>query len=107
MEEARLEENGRVSWVEVCYCPTPLQEERPYWEEYFQLERIKDAHSRRRCKDWTGSEAWACSECDCTARLEALMQTRGKPSLLELQKQHNSPVEETCKPAVYDNWHEP
>ncbi|HXK60475.1 MAG TPA: hypothetical protein PLP42_11340 [Acidobacteriota bacterium] len=86
MENARQDENGQVSWIEVCYCPTPLEEERPYWEEYFELSRIKDAHSRRRCKDWNGSSPWACSECDCTARLEARMESWGKPFLLELEK---------------------
>jgi len=35
-----------VRWVEVCYCPTPLQEERPYWEEYFELVKVQDAHDR-------------------------------------------------------------
>jgi hypothetical protein len=39
MSEARQLEDGRVKWVEVCYCPTPLQEEREYWEEYFVLEK--------------------------------------------------------------------
>ena len=37
MEEARLCADQTVRWVEVCYCPTPLQEERPYWEQYFDL----------------------------------------------------------------------
>ena len=87
MENARLDEKEQVCWVEVCYCPTPLEEERPYWEEYFDLSRVKDAHNRRRCKDWNGTESWGCSECDCTARLEAKMQTWGKPFLLELEKQ--------------------
>ena len=35
MHEARLCQDGTARWVEVCYCPTPLQEERPYWEQYF------------------------------------------------------------------------
>jgi len=30
MNEARLCTDQTVRWVEVCYCPTPLQEERPY-----------------------------------------------------------------------------
>jgi hypothetical protein len=29
MEAARELDDGRVQWVEVCYCPTPLAEERP------------------------------------------------------------------------------
>ena len=68
MQQARLCADGSVRWVEICYCPTPLAEERPYWEEYFDLVRIKDAHARDRCRDLNGSEAWACSECDCTAK---------------------------------------
>jgi hypothetical protein len=47
MREARVGEDGTVRWVEVCYCPTPLQEERPYWEEYFHLTKVQDAHDRR------------------------------------------------------------
>src|SRR5690349_14376239 len=35
MASARQLEDGRVQWVEICYCPTPLAEERPYWEMYF------------------------------------------------------------------------
>ena len=40
--------DGRVQWVEVCYCYTPLSEERPYWEKYFDLLKIQDAHARSR-----------------------------------------------------------
>jgi hypothetical protein len=28
-----------------------LQEERPYWEQYFELTRIQDAHDRPECRD--------------------------------------------------------
>ena len=31
MAHAREPADGRVQWVETCFCPTPLQEERPYW----------------------------------------------------------------------------
>jgi hypothetical protein len=68
-----------VQWVEVCYCPTPLAEERAYWEEYFDLEKIQDAHARSRCRDLSGAEPWACSDCDCTARLDRRLATRGRP----------------------------
>ena len=34
MQKARITEDGVCAWVEVCFCATPLQEERPYWEEY-------------------------------------------------------------------------
>jgi len=33
MDDARLCPDETARWVEVCYCPTPLQEERPYWEQ--------------------------------------------------------------------------
>jgi len=49
----------------------PLEEERPYWEEFFDLVKIQDAHARTKCRDENGTEPWACSECDCTERLEA------------------------------------
>jgi hypothetical protein len=70
MSEARLLPEGEGRWVEVCYCPTPLQEERPYWEEFFDLVKVQDAHDRRKCRDQNGSEPWACGNCDCTRRLE-------------------------------------
>jgi hypothetical protein len=77
MAAARRLPDGSVTWVEVCFCPTPLREERPYWEEYFELKAVRDAHDRRRCRDLNGSESWACGDCDCTARLEARLETRG------------------------------
>jgi hypothetical protein len=79
MAEARKCPDGRVKWIEVCYCPTPLAEEREYWEEYFDLEKVQDAHARSRCRDLNGDEPWACSSCDCTARLEARLAATGKP----------------------------
>ena len=85
MAQARLVENGTVRWVEVCFCWTPLAEERPYWEEYFELIKVQDAHDRRRCRDRNGTEPWACSDCDCTARLEATMAGWGQPFLTVLR----------------------
>jgi hypothetical protein len=81
MVNARVCDDGTVRWVEVCYCPTPLQEERPYWEEYFELAKVQDAHDRRKCRDENGSEPWACGDCDCTARLEQKLKTSGVPFL--------------------------
>jgi hypothetical protein len=90
MQEARLFNDGTARWVEVCYCNVPLEEERPYWEEYFDLVKIQDAHARKNCRDENGTEPWACGECDCTEKLEArlaeqspaflpiLMEARGK-----------------------------
>ncbi len=79
MDAARQMDDGRVQWVEVCYCPTPLAEEREYWEPYFTLDKVQDAHARSRCRDVNGTEPWACSECDCTARLDARLASKGRP----------------------------
>lgn len=79
MHEARVDEDGAARWVEVCYCPTPLLEERPYWEEFFELVKVKDAHARRKCRDENGTEPWACSDCDCTVRLEERLRSAGEP----------------------------
>ena len=81
MGDAREHDDGRVQWVEVCYCASPLAEEREYWEEYFTLEKVQDAHARSKCKDENGTELWACGDCDCTERLEARLATRGRPFL--------------------------
>jgi hypothetical protein len=86
MREASIAANGTVRWVEVCYCPTPLQEERTYWEEYFDLTKVQDAHDRRKCRDQNGSEPWACSNCDCTAKLEQKLKERGKAFLESLDR---------------------
>jgi hypothetical protein len=92
MKEARLGPDGTARWVEVCYCPTPLQEERPYWEEYFELTRVQDAHDRRRCRDENGSEPWACGDCDCTDRLERRLTSWGEPFLKWLRRIARGPA---------------
>jgi hypothetical protein len=89
MQDARLYDDGTVRWVEVCFCDIPLQEERPCWEEYFDLIRVQDAHHRDRCKDLNGSESWACSSCDCTDKLERHLAVRGQ-SFLDLLRQTSS-----------------
>jgi hypothetical protein len=78
MDAARQHDDGRVQWVEVCYCATPLAEERPYWEDYFALDKVQDAHARSRCRDLNGTEPWACGDCDCSARLEQKLDTKGR-----------------------------
>ena len=84
MKQARRTADGRVRWVEVCFCPTPLLEERPYCEEYFDLERVQDAHDRNRCRDLNGEEPWACTDCDCTERLEKKLEAKGQSFLKQL-----------------------
>jgi hypothetical protein len=86
MNDARRLDDGTLRWVEVCYCPSPLLEERPYWEEYFDLIRVQDAHARTKCRDENGTEPWACSNCDCTARLEATLARSGRPFLKVLRR---------------------
>jgi hypothetical protein len=81
MNDAQLFPDQTARWVEVCYCPTPLLEEQPYWEQYFELTKVQDAHDRTRCRDQNGSEPWACGDCDCTERLEQRLKEQGQPFL--------------------------
>lgn len=92
MKDARLYADQTARWVEVCYCPTPLQEERPYWEQFFDLTRVQDAHDRRKCRDQNGSESWACGDCDCTVRLEQKLKASGS-SFLDALRQHLVPID--------------
>lgn len=85
MAKARIGADGVCTWVETCFCATPLEEERPYWEQYFYLLRIKDAHARKNCRDANGTEPWACCNCDCTRRLEQRLAVLGKPFLTALK----------------------
>jgi hypothetical protein len=43
----------------------------PYWEKYFRLDSVKDAHARSTCRDENGTEPWSCIDCDCTKKLKA------------------------------------
>jgi len=87
MEQARLDESGTATWVETCFCDPPLAEERPYWEEYFELLSVKDAQSRKNCRHENGTELWACCECDCTERLENKLTREGVAFLEHLRNQ--------------------
>jgi hypothetical protein len=85
MEQARLGKDGVATWVECCFCDPPLAEERPYWEKYFDLLSVNDAHSRRNCRHENGTEPWACCDCDCTKRLEAKLAIQGESFLPTLR----------------------
>jgi hypothetical protein len=85
MQQARITRDGTACWVEVCFCRRPLEEERPYWEDYFDLLSVKDAHARGNCRDINGSEPWACCECDCTRQLEEKLSQSGRPFLATLR----------------------
>jgi hypothetical protein len=86
MRDARLFDDGNAKWVEVCFCDVPLAEERPYWEEFFDLVRVQDAHSRAKCRDLNGEKPWACCECDCTERLEAKLASNGEDFVAAIRK---------------------
>lgn len=90
MQAARLCDDGTARWVEVCYCPTPLEEERPYWEEFFEFVKVQDAHNRANCRDENGIEPWACGDCDCTLRLEERMSNWGIEFLETIRREHGS-----------------
>jgi hypothetical protein len=85
MNEARLAADGTAHWVEVCFCATPLAEERPYWEKFFEIISVKDAHSRKQCRDLNGTEPWACCDCDCTRKLEDKLRISGESFLENLK----------------------
>src|SRR4030095_3633726 len=91
LQQARTTADGVAHWVEVCFCHTPLQEERPYWEEYFELLSVKDAHARKNCRDLHGTEPWACCNCDCTRRVEEKLAHTGKPFLEVLDEATRTP----------------
>ena len=84
MQMARVSSKGEAHWVETCFCDATLEEERPYWEKYFNLLSVKDAHSRRNCRHENGTEPWACCKCDCTKPLEERLAQTGKSFLQEL-----------------------
>jgi len=88
MEQARVDNFRVATWVETCFCDPPLAEERPYWEEYFELMSVKDAHSRRNCRHENGTEPWACCDCDCTKDLEEKLRTQGT-SFLDMLRSPN------------------
>src|SRR3954464_12463619 len=89
MNDARVDANGTAHWVETCFCETPLAEERPYWEKYFDLLNVKDAHARRNCRHENGTEPWACCDCDCTRKLEQRLSKSGKPFLESLRSEQS------------------
>jgi hypothetical protein len=84
MDTARVDAKSEAQWVETCFCHPPLAEERPYWQEYFDLLSVKDAHSRRNCRHENGTEPWACCDCDCTKRLQEKLARAGGSFLTEL-----------------------
>ena len=85
MAQARAGNDGVIHWAETCFCDAPLAEERPYWEKYFDLLRVKDAHNRKNCRHENGTEPWTCTDCNCTKRREERLQRQGRPFLKTLR----------------------
>ncbi len=79
MKQARVLEDGTLCWVEICFCATPLNEEMPYWAEYFEDIRIEPTQDSKYCQDANGELARACFDCTCTQTLEDEMQHWGRP----------------------------
>jgi hypothetical protein len=102
LKQARLSADGTARWVEVCFCRTPLEEERPYWEKFFELISVKDAHSRRNCRHENGSEPWACCGCDCTAELERKLRSADQPFLEMVRAAFSAPQSSSTKRTARD-----
>jgi len=79
MKQARLLDDGTVCWIEVCFCPAPLNDERPYWEAYFDDISIENAQDPKYCQDANGEAKRACFDCSCTEALEEEMLRWGTP----------------------------
>jgi hypothetical protein len=87
MNQARVLDDGTVAWIEICFCPTPLNEEKSYWEKYFEIITIEKAQNQKYCQDSNGDQKRACFECSCTEELEEEMLGWGKPFIHQLSNQ--------------------
>ena len=94
MAAARALDDGEVRPLLLRREAIPLEEERSYWEAYFDLLAVKNAHNRNQCKDLNGTEPWACSACDCTVQLEQTLATWGEPFLPKLCRDHQTTTHE-------------
>jgi hypothetical protein len=79
MNQARVLEDGTVCWIEICFCATPLNEEMPYWKEYFDHITVENAQDPLYCQDANGELKRACFDCSCTQDLEEKMLRISKP----------------------------
>ena len=62
-----------------------VADDEPDTREFFELVKVQDAHDRRKCHDFNGTEPWACGDCDCTRRLEDKLQSVGGPFVQSLK----------------------
>ena len=56
----------------------PRAEAAPKKKYHFELTKVQEAHARSRCRDLNGTEPWACGDCDCSARLEERLCSKGR-----------------------------
>jgi hypothetical protein len=77
IEQARVDDHDVASWVETAFA-VRLSPKDAYWEAYFHLLSVKDAHSRRNSQHEDGTEPWASCDCDYTKKLEKRLATQGK-----------------------------
>ena len=84
MHQARVNDQGVATWSRPASAIR--DEERPYWEEYFELLSTKDAHSRHTCRHENGTDLWDC--CDCTKKPERYLAAQGSSFLKLLEAQN-------------------
>jgi hypothetical protein len=100
--EGRVDANGTIRWVEVCYCReyygVAMHEELPYLEEYLTDIEVADARSPVYCEGYP-----ACNDCDCTRKVRF----RGEPLLDHLRRTVSEPVESPPaegRPTLWLGW---
>lgn len=85
MAQARILDDGTICWLEVCFCPSPLNEEKQYWEQFFDVLSVENARDQAHCRDASGEQKRACFACTCTKELEREMLEWGRPFLDSLK----------------------
>jgi hypothetical protein len=88
LAEGRVDDEGTIRWVEVCYCReylgAALAMELPYLEKFLTDIEIADARSPRHCKGYP-----ECGDCDCTRKVSFA----GEPVLEHLRRAEVEPTE--------------
>jgi hypothetical protein len=95
LAEGRVDLDGTIRWVEVCYCReylgAALVMELPYLVKFLTDIEIADARSPRHCKGYP-----ECDDCDCTRKVSFA----GEPVLEHLR----AAVESTDPPRSGPGW---
>src|SRR5205085_525009 len=68
LARGRVDGEGVIRWVEVCYCReylgVAMEEELPYFEEFLTDIEVADARSPKYCKGYP-----ECGDCACTRKV--------------------------------------